>query len=59
MPALVFISGNIIAKNGKENKNLPPNANKMARSNEPKKINVLNNLDSFLAGALAISLNNK
>ena len=28
-------------------------------SKVPKKINVLNNLDSFLAGALAISLNNK
>ena len=44
---------------GKENINLPPNANKIAKSSEPKKINILNALESFLDDALAISLNNK
>ena len=45
--------------NGSENKNLPAKANKIARSSDPKKIRILNALDIFFAGALAISLNNK
>ena len=45
--------------NGNENKNLPPKANKIARNKDPKKINILNALDIFFVGALAISLNNK
>ena len=45
--------------NGSENKNLPPKANKIARSSDPIKIKILNALDIFFAGALAISLNSK
>ena len=45
--------------NGSENKNLPPKANKIARSNDPKKIKILNALEIFFVGALAISLNSK
>ena len=45
--------------NGSENKNLPPKANKIARSIDPTKINTLNALDIFFAGALAIILNSK
>ena len=35
--------------NGSENKNLPPKANKIARSSDPKKIKILNALDIFFA----------
>ena len=44
---------------GKLNKNLPPNANKIAKSISPKKIKTLNCLDIFFTGALTINFSKK
>jgi len=54
-----FIIPRLNKINGKDSKNLPAKASKIASSNDPKKINTLNALDIFFVGALAISLNNK
>jgi hypothetical protein len=45
--------------NGKLNKNFPPKASKIARPTDPKKINFLIFLDTFLEDIFATNFNSR
>jgi len=49
----------LIRTNGRDNKNLPPNANNNAKIIDMIKIEVLTDFVIFFEGTLAINFNNK